>query len=322
MLIVVTRVMGEIMKEKQIFSHILVPVDGSPLSRNAQELAVFLAKKFDSEVTALHVITHEFMHPQLARFSPETPEYVTQGSPRTYQGEPWVHVPEPRVSRVVMEVTGLYRQEGEDVVSDAVMLFKEEGISADRKLIEHSDPAEAIVREAKKENCDLIVMARSAGEEETRPHLGSVAGKVSVYAQVPVLIAAEGRRISKILAPVDGSKASREAAEYGGILAEKTQAAMTLLYVQESSLFRLRPELTKKMGTDILSSFAKGLKVKVDQKLESGDPARVISQVADREGYDLIVMGVKGHSGIRRFLLGSVSDHVIHYANHAVLLVK
>jgi nucleotide-binding universal stress UspA family protein len=322
MLIAVTRLMGEIMKEKQILSHILVPVDGSTLSRNAQELAVFLAKNFDSKVTALHVVTHEFMHPQLARFSPETPEYVTQGSPRTYQGEPWVHVPGPSVSRVVMEVTGLYRQAGEDVISDAVMFFKEEGISADRKLVEHSDPAEAIVREAREENCDLIVMARSAGEEETRPHLGSIAGKVSIYAQVPVLIAAEGRRVSRILAPVDGSKASMDAAEYGGILAEKTNAAMTLLYVQESSLFRLRPELTKKMGTDILSRFAKSAKVKVDQRLESGDPGKTICQIADKDGYDLIVMGVKGHSGVRRFLLGSVSDHVIHYTNHAVLLVK
>jgi nucleotide-binding universal stress UspA family protein len=313
--------MGEIMKEKQIFRHILVPVDGSRLSLNAQELAIFIAKKFNSKVTALHVVTHELMHPQLERFYPETPEYVT-GGPRP-QDVPWVHVPQPSVSPVVMEVTNLYRQKGEDVISDAVILFKEEGISADRKLIEHADPAEAIVREAQKENCDLIVMARSAGEEETKPHLGSIAGKVAIHAQMPVLIAAEGRQISKILVPIDGSKASKKAAEYGGILAKKTQAAMALLYVQESSLFRLRPELTKKMGTDILSSFAKRVKgVKVDQRLESGDPAEMINRTADREGYDIIVMGVKGQSGIRRFLLGSVSDHVIHYANHAVLLVK
>jgi nucleotide-binding universal stress UspA family protein len=140
---------------------------------------------------------------------------------------------------------------------------------------------------------------------------------------MPVLIAAEGKQISKILVPIDGSKASKKAAKYGGILAKKTQAAMALLYVQESSLFRVRPELTKKIGTDILSSFAKSVKeVKADQRLEPGDPAKVISQTADREGYDLIVMGAKGHSGIRRLLLGSVSDHVIHYTNHAVLLVK
>lgn len=321
MLPAITRVMCEIMNGKQIFRHILVPVDDSLLSRSAQELAAFIAKRFNSKITALHVVTHELMHPQLERFYPETHEYVTSG-PRD-QVVPWVHVSEPSVSPVVMEVTNMYRQKGEDVVSDAVMLFKEEGISADRKLIEHADPAEAILREAQKENCDLIVMARSAGEEETRPHLGSTAGKVSIHAQVPVLIAAEGRQVSKILVPVDGSKASEKAARYGGILAKKTQTAMALLYVQELSLFRLRPELTKKIGTDILSSLAKHLRgIKVDLKLESGDPAWVINRTADREGYDLIIMGVKGHSGIRRFLLGSVSDHVIHYTNHAVLLVK
>jgi len=236
--------MGEIMKEKRIFSHILVPVDGSHLSLVAQELAVLIAKKFNSKVTALHVVTHELMHPQLERFQLETPEYITGGAPHAPGGEPWVYVPQPSVSPLVLEVTSLYRQKGEGIISDAVILFKEEGISADRKLIEHADPAEAIVREAQKGNCDLIVMARSAGEEETKPHLGSIAGKVAVHAQMPVLIAAEARKISKILVPVDGSKASRKAAEYGGILAKKTQAAIALLYVQESSLFRLRPELT------------------------------------------------------------------------------
>jgi nucleotide-binding universal stress UspA family protein len=36
----------------------------------------------------------------------------------------------------------------------------------------------------------------------------------------------------------------------------------------------------------------------------------------------MIVMGDKGHGRVRRFLLGSVSNHVLHYANRAVLIVK
>ena len=48
----------------------------------------------------------------------------------------------------------------------------------------------------------------------------------------------------------------------------------------------------------------------------------MITQTADQESYDLIVMGDKGHSGIRKFLLGSVSSHVLHYTNRAVLILK
>jgi nucleotide-binding universal stress UspA family protein len=65
---------------------------------------------------------------------------------------------------------------------------------------------------------------------------------------------------------------------------------------------------------------AKG--VEADQKLESGGVGKKIGQVAKKEGYDMIVMGGKGHGGIRRFLLGSASNHVLHYTVHAVLIVK
>jgi len=51
----------------------------------------------------------------------------------------------------------------------------------------------------------------------------------------------------KILVPVDGSENSEKALQYAVVLARKTNAEMTLLYVQESSLFRLRPEVSKEI---------------------------------------------------------------------------
>jgi nucleotide-binding universal stress UspA family protein len=229
----------------------------------------------------------------------------------------------PRESPAATEITDLYRQKGEEIIADAVFFFKEEGMSVERRLLEHADPAEAIIQEARRENCDLMVMGRSGGEGESKPHLGSVAAEVSNRAKIPVLVAADRGRMLKILVPVDGSKASEKAADYGGVLAKKAGVGMTLLYVQESGLFRLRPEVTKKIGTDILSSVARRLEgVKADERLESGDPARTIIQVADEGDYDLIVMGGRGHSAVRHIFLGSVSDHVLHYADRAVLLVK
>jgi nucleotide-binding universal stress UspA family protein len=81
--------------------------------------------------------------------------------------------------------------------------------------------------------------------------------------------------------------------------------------------------LTETIGNSILSDAAKRLKgVSFDQKLESGDPARKILDIAEKGNYDLIVMGSSGHNAIARFLLGSVSNHVLHYAKHPVLIVK
>jgi nucleotide-binding universal stress UspA family protein len=201
-------------------------------------------------------------------------------------------------------------------------IFKEDGISADQKLVEHVNPAETIIEEAQNGNYDLIIMGHGQ-EEQQEPHLGSLAEKVSRHAQTSVLIAKEKRRIQKMLVPVDGSESAEKALQYAAILAKKTDAMITLIYVQEPELSRLRPELAKEIGTRILSKAADQVKgVKLDQKLEIGDPASMVIQTAKNGDYDIIVMSSKGHSAMRRFLLGSVGDHVIHYADRSVLLIK
>jgi nucleotide-binding universal stress UspA family protein len=50
---------------KQFFNKILVPVDGSHSCLHAKLFAVHIAKKFGSKVTVIHVVSHEFMHPEL-----------------------------------------------------------------------------------------------------------------------------------------------------------------------------------------------------------------------------------------------------------------
>jgi nucleotide-binding universal stress UspA family protein len=56
--------------------------------------------------------------------------------------------------------------------------------------------------------------------------------------------------------------------------------------------------------------------------LEAGHPAEVIVRIAEDDGHDLIVLGSRGLSAIRSFLLGSVSDKVSHHAHCPVLIVK
>jgi nucleotide-binding universal stress UspA family protein len=309
-----------------MFKKILVPIDGSFPSVVAQELTAFIAKKLGSEVTVIHVISHELMHPQLRGFSPER-DHPYVGVTTGDLSVPWVKkIPEtPAASlqdEVYREVSSWYRQNGESALASAVTLFREEGISANQELVEHSDPAHIIIQEAEKGKYSLIVVGCS-GEKEEELHLGSVAEKVSLHAKTPVLIAREKSKISKILVPVDGSERAEKALQYAVLLAQKTDAEITILYVQETGIFKLKPEMSEKIGKSILSKAAEQVKgVKLQQKLESGDPAKIITQTANKENHDLIIMGSKGHSTIARFLLGSVTDHVIHYANHSVLIVR
>jgi nucleotide-binding universal stress UspA family protein len=237
-----------------------------------------------------------------------------------------VHVhPPPSISIpevTLAEISNWYIQRGNEIIDGAQALFKEKGIPVEQKLVEYADPSETVIEEAQEGDYDLIIMGQSE-EKEQEPHLGSVAKKVLLYASTPVLIARKKRRISKILAPIDGSANADKALQYAVHLAEKTNSKITLLYVQESGLFKLKPEIAKEIGNSILSTAAERIKkVKLDQKLELGDPPKVIVQTASKGDYDLIVMGRRGLGVVERFLLGSVSDHVIHYTDRSVLLVR
>ena len=53
-----------------------------------------------------------------------------------------------------------------------------------------------------------------------------------------------------------------------------------------------------------------------------GDPADAILDVAEEQGADLIVVGNKGMTGAKRFLLGSVPNKVSHHAPCSVLIVR
>jgi nucleotide-binding universal stress UspA family protein len=60
----------------------------------------------------------------------------------------------------------------------------------------------------------------------------------------------------------------------------------------------------------------------VQSSVVSGDPASGIIRFAKSEGIDLIVMGSRGLTGIKEFLLGSVSHRVCHLADCTVTIVK
>ncbi len=62
--------------------------------------------------------------------------------------------------------------------------------------------------------------------------------------------------------------------------------------------------------------------VQVETFAREGDPADAILDVAEERGADLIVVGNKGMTGAKRFLLGSVPNKVSHHAPCSVLIVR
>ncbi|KAK3036735.1 hypothetical protein RJ639_029700 [Escallonia herrerae] len=62
--------------------------------------------------------------------------------------------------------------------------------------------------------------------------------------------------------------------------------------------------------------------VKVDMRIEHGDPRDVICQMAEKLGVDMVVMGSHGYGAIKRAFLGSVSNHCAQIVKCPVLIVK
>ena len=319
------------MDSEPVFKKILFLTDGSAPSLSVQELTINLAKKMKAEVTVFHVVTHELMRPIVQDFLVQS-----RGVPESADSEPGLIVgseislgrktPTSTGShygeRVEGEITSIYRQEGEDIVADSARTFREEGIQTESRLVVHKNIAQAVMEEIEREDYDLIVMGRS-GHQEKESRLGDVAEKVSRRSDIPILIAGEKKTIARLLVPLDGSKSSDKALAYASSLAKKLDGKLTLLHVQESRLFSSRPKLTEAIGKKILSDAGERLQgVSFDQKMETGDPGRKITDMAEKENFDLIVLGNSGHSSLGRSTLGGVTNHVLHYARQAVLVVK
>jgi nucleotide-binding universal stress UspA family protein len=62
--------------------------------------------------------------------------------------------------------------------------------------------------------------------------------------------------------------------------------------------------------------------MEVEQHARPGDPADALLEVAEQQDADLIVVGNKGMTGAKRFLLGSVPNKISHHAPCSVLIVR
>jgi nucleotide-binding universal stress UspA family protein len=140
----------------------------------------------------------------------------------------------------------------------------------------------------------------------------------------------------KILVPVDGSKSSLNAAKYAAKLAKdfRSKCTITLASIHDDiGLGHVKQFVAKSVVDDYLREVSeKELKtaqkaldtvgIKHTMVIKRGNVAQEIINLANKEKFDLIVMGSKGRTGILDALIGSVAQKVSANAKQPVLLVK
>ncbi|MFC7154221.1 universal stress protein [Halomarina halobia] len=133
-----------------------------------------------------------------------------------------------------------------------------------------------------------------------------------------------------ILVPTDGSNGARVAVEEAFDLAEIHDATVHVLYVVElvytydfdpgRLLEQLRAQGERSTREIADAGEERGLDVVT--AVERGTPHEVIVNYADEHGVDLVVMGTHGRRGVRRALLGSVTERVLRTADVSVLVTR
>jgi nucleotide-binding universal stress UspA family protein len=146
-----------------MFKHILVPTDGSDLSRNASRVAIGLAKGLGAKVTAFHA----------------TPPYAPPLADGIYA---YVEVYTPEEHEKACEKFAAASLGA--IQADA----KNAGVECTPLKVAAGAPWDAIIKAAASAKCDLIVMASHGRKGIAGLLLGSEANKVLTHSTVPVLI--------------------------------------------------------------------------------------------------------------------------------------
>jgi len=137
--------------------------------------------------------------------------------------------------------------------------------------------------------------------------------------------------IKNILVALDGSKNSVRALSNAIALAKQTDATITGLFViqafpTEMGLSRtiLGKSLEKhyKHFMSIAKSMCTKKKVKFVDAIEFGEEGKTIVSIAEKNNYDLIVIGSRGMGKIGELFLGSTSNYVVHSSKIPVLVIK
>lgn len=134
----------------------------------------------------------------------------------------------------------------------------------------------------------------------------------------------------KILVAVDGSPLSEKAVKAASSIA-KPASKVTLMHVvinppipYTEGYLEVERQL-RTYGEEILNrskELAKSLGVDADTRVEVGDIAEEILRIADAENYDLVIVGSRGLSRVKSFLIGSVSSRVARYSTRSVLIIR
>jgi nucleotide-binding universal stress UspA family protein len=278
--------------------NVLWATDFSEESKEALAYAKFFAKTFGAKLTALHVV----------------PDFA----PALYEAWPQAQA----------ELAGKIEMTKISAKAQLENLCEVQGVCPDKVVVIEGAAAKVILKTAKKECADLIVVGRKGISGHEQNLIGSVTHQILRGARVPVLVTkgtdAKVGDLGKILVPTDFSSEEDVERDHAWKLARVLGSSLTFLYVME--LFGHDFRLTDEMFASVLKKLQarkrrehKAVEINEDvTKAVHGYEG--IIDYADTKGFGLIVMSTTVRK-LSRFFLGSTTEKVIAHSRVPVFAI-
>ncbi len=280
------------------YRKILVAIDGSETSIHALKESFKLALNEKSWITVVAVVP-------------------------SYQGD--------LDMTAVGSIMDLMKKPAEDALEAA-----RKAASAERAyiktVIEEGEIHERILDLADAENCDLIIMGRRGLRRFERTLVGSATARVIGYSHRDVLVVPRDTAVGwkKVLIATDGSKHSAIAVDHAINFAKSYGGELKILSVVDlpNALYGEAPgfvdDLVRKalVLTEAVKRQAETEGVRAETFVREAEAYKAIVDLATEHEVDTIVMGSHGRTGLKRLLMGSVTEKVIGNAPCPVLVVK
>jgi nucleotide-binding universal stress UspA family protein len=219
----------------------------------------------------------------------------------------------------------------EEALREANRIAEEERALV-KTVCEEGETYERIVDLADAENCGIIVMGRRGIDRLERALIGSVTARVIGHTQRDVLVVPGNARLGwkKILVGTDGSRFSSAATDKAIDFARSYGSELKVVSVVDvpPELYAEAPAAVEDMirrartYTAAVKDRAERNGVSTETFIGEGEAWESIVKAAREQAVDLVVMGSHGRTGLRRLLMGSVTEKVIGNAPCPVLVAK
>ncbi len=270
------------------FETIVLATDGSEYSESAEDVALDVAGRCGARLIIARIIPTDTQHDALS-------------PPRSHEAS-------------VNAQTGLDALEKK---------AREHGVETSAILRHGVDRHQEIVAIAEEYQADLIVTGRRERGDLKRIMVGDATRKVVGLAPCNVMVVPRGAHPPQhgLLVGTDGSELGDLAARGAIEMAGYCQLPLTIASIAVPG----QSEERRKEGVDAvqrLQGEARERGIEASGTFEEGRPEITLLEVARRDNRDLIVVGSHGRTGIKRLLMGSVSERVIGGADCPVLVIK